>query len=275
MNITFTEALILGAVQGLTEFLPVSSSAHLVFFQNIFGLKEPILFFDICLHLGTLLAVVLFLKDDLKAIILELLKLFNPKTGMSFKQRWIFLNYARFALLAVIATVPTALIGFLFKDQFESLFSSVPAVGSMLIVTGIILYLTKIFKNAQKEIDGISILDAFIIGCAQGLSIAPGISRSGTTISFGIFRGIQQDVAARFSFLLSIPAILGAAVMKFDSHLSLDTGIFPYLGGTVMAGITGYLSLILLSSMIRKGHLSYFSPYCIFAGFLALASALF
>ena len=275
MNIPFTEVLILGAVQGLTEFLPVSSSAHLVFFQNIFGLKEPILYFDICLHLGTLLAVVLFLKDDLKAIILELLKLFNPETGMSFKQRWIILNYARFALLAVIATVPTALIGFLFKDQFEYLFSSVPAVGSMLIITGIILFLTNKFKNAHKGIDGISILDAFIIGCAQGLSIAPGISRSGTTISFGIFRGIQQDVAARFSFLLSIPAILGAAVMKFDAHLSLNAGLLPYLGGTVMAGITGYLSLILLSSMIRKGHLSYFSPYCIFAGFLALASALF
>jgi len=275
MNITFTEALILGAVQGLTEFLPVSSSAHLVFFQNIFGLKEPILFFDICLHLGTLLAVVIFLKDDLKAIILEAIKLFIPGNGTTWKQRWNTSPYAWFAFLAIFATIPTAVIGLLFKDQFEALFSSVPAVGAMLIITGIFLYLTKNIKTSRKEMNNTTLLDAIIIGFAQGIAIAPGISRSGTTISFGIYRGIKQDVAARFSFLLSIPAILGAAVMKFDSALSLHAGILPYAAGAVTAGITGYLSLKLLSSMIRKGHLFYFAPYCAVMGSLALLSALF
>jgi undecaprenyl-diphosphatase len=270
MHITLIEALILGVVQGLTEFLPVSSSAHLVIFQNIFGLKEPIIFFDICLHLGTLLAVVLFLKDDLKAIIIEAVKLFIPVNGTTLKQSWNTSPYARFAFLAVLATIPTALIGFLFKDTFEALFSSVPAVGSMLIVTGVILLLTKKVKNVPKEINEITILDSLIIGVAQGFAIAPGISRSGTTISFGIFRGINQEIAARFSFLLSIPAILGATVVKFDSSLSLNEGMFTYLGGTMVAAITGYLSLKLLSSMIRKGHLYYFSPYCFAVGSLAL-----
>jgi undecaprenyl-diphosphatase len=275
MKITFIEALILGVVQGLTEFLPVSSSAHLVFFQNFFGLKEPIIFFDICLHLGTLLAVLLFLKDDLKAIILEAVKLFFPEKGVTWKQKWNNSHYARFALLAVLATIPTTLIGFAFKEKFEAIFSSVQTVGGMLIVTGVILYLTKKVKNTQKAIDEITVLDSLIIGTAQGLAIAPGISRSGSTISFGIFRGIKQDVAARFSFLLSIPAILGAAVVKFDSSISLNEGILPYAVGTIAAGITGYLSLRILSSMIRKGHLFYFSPYCIVVGSLVLFTPLF
>jgi len=275
MHITLMEALILGAVQGLTEFLPVSSSAHLVIFQNIFGLKEPIIFFDISLHLGTLLAVVLFLKDDLKAIILEAIKLFIPGNGTTWKQRWNTSPYAWFAFLALFATIPTAVIGILFKKQFEALFSSVPAVGAMLIITAIILYLTKKIKNSRKEMSTMTLLDAIIIGSAQGLAIAPGISRSGTTISFGIYRGIKQDVAARFSFLLSIPAILGAAVMKFDSALSLNAELLPYAAGAVTAGIIGYLTLKLLISMISKGHLFYFAPYCAVVGGLALLSAFF
>jgi undecaprenyl-diphosphatase len=273
MNITFIEGVILGLVQGLTEFIPVSSSAHLVFFQNFFGLKEPIIFFDVCLHLGTLLAVVIFLKDDLKSIFLECLSLFIPKDKMELKQRWKSSSYARFALLAIVATIPTSLIGLFFKERFELLFSSVPAVGLMLMVTGVILYLTKRIRNAGKEIDGITILDALIIGVAQGLAIAPGISRSGSTISFGIFRGIKQDIAARFSFLLSIPAILGATIIKFDSPLNLNEGMFTYLAGAIVAALAGYLSLKLLSSMIRKGQLSYFSPYCIVAGSLAVLTS--
>lgn len=275
MNITVIEALILGVVQGLTEFLPVSSSAHLVIFQHLFGFKEPMIFFDVCLHLGTLLAVVLFLKDDLVSIIQESLKLFMPQNETGFKQRWKSAPFVRFALLAILATFPTAIIGFLFKDRFESLFSSVPAVGSMLIVTGIILFLTKNVTPATKKINEITILDAFIIGSVQGLAIAPGISRSGSTIAFGIFRGIRQDLAARFSFLLSIPAILGATIVKFDSHLSLNGGIHIYLAGIITAAIIGYLSLKLLSSMVSKGHLYYFSPYCIAVGSISILTIFF
>jgi undecaprenyl-diphosphatase len=275
MIITLKESLILGIIQGLTEFIPVSSSAHLVIFQHLFGLNEPVIFFDICLHLGTLLAVILFLKDDLRSILIEITKLFISEKENNLSERWATLPYVRFCFFAILATIPTALIGFIFKDKFEAMFSSVPGVGLMLMVTGIILFLTKRYKTSHRGMGSITFFDALIIGCAQGLAIAPGISRSGTTISFGIFRGISQDIAARFSFLLSIPAIMGAAVLKFDSSITLQGDIFSYAAGTIAATITGYFSLKILSSMIRKGQLSYFSPYCIIVGTLSLLSAFF
>ncbi len=197
------QAIILGIIQGLTEFLPISSSGHLVLFQHIFGLKEPELFFDICVHLGTLVAVIIFFRKDLITIITSLIhgsvKFIKKEASLSelFQKPDI-----KLAVLIVIGSVPTAILGLLFKKISDQLFSSLIIVGVMLIVTGIILWCTRWIKKNGRLIDGFSIKNSLVIGIIQGLAIIPGISRSGSTIAFGLFLGIERETAARFFYLL-------------------------------------------------------------------------
>lgn len=269
MNIL--QALILGIVQGLTEFLPVSSSGHLVLFQHIFGLKESELVFDICLHLGTLVAVFIFFRKDIYALIVSILRYcrmvfkkgsFSPDDKDSdFK----------LALLIVAGSVPTAFIGLLFHKIAKQLFSSVLISGSMLITTGIILFFTRYVKSPPKEVSLFSFKDSLIIGISQGLAVMPGLSRSGTTIATGLFLGLNHETAAKYSFLLSIPAILGASLLSF-MDLSKNT-LIPlktYLIGAFAACITGYFALRLLFYIVKKGRLHYFSPYCLIVGIVSI-----
>jgi undecaprenyl-diphosphatase len=253
--------IVLGIIQGLTEFFPVSSSGHLVLFQNMFGLKEPQIFVDVMLHVGTLLSLFVFLRRELLQLFEGfLLFVRNPQkhhTDPRVKQI--------FAL--VVASIPTFFIGYFFSDFFESLFASLRTVGLALLFTGCYLFLTRWARTRQKRL----LLHPFLIGILQGAAIVPGFSRSGLTIGGAIFLGWEREEAARFSFLLSIPAICGAALFQLGK---IDTGSQPWpiiITGVAVSAITGYFALAVLVSVINRGKFHAFSYYCFLAGITAIA----
>lgn len=245
---TVLEAVISGVVQGLTEFLPVSSSGHLVILHKIFGFKEPQLAFDIFLHIGTMVSVLIFFAKDIIDILL--------------RQR-------RMAFLILLACVPTFIIGFLFKDSAENFFGSSMIVGYMLVVTGLWLLAAHLSAARIKSKHEISRLDSFIIGIAQGIAVIPGISRSGATVGAGLMLGLEGSAAVTFSFLLSVPAILGASAVKFthiEKGLTGGALTAPFIAGAVAALVTGMVAIYLFLKAVKAGKLWAFGAYCVLAG---------
>jgi undecaprenyl-diphosphatase len=240
------EAIFLGVVQGLTEFLPVSSSGHLALFQHLFGLKEPILYFDVALHAGTLAAVVIFFWRDLLNLVTDVLAgALELIQGRPWSEVCIRNPQIRFFIFMVIASIPTGFMGFYLKDFFEGLFGSLLAVGFGFWITTILVWLTQFNRfGTEKSLSEMKWYHALFVGIFQGFAIAPGISRSGSTISSGLFCSIERELAARFSFLLSIPAVLGAIVL--EGHKIAKSGeampsMLPIIAGTVVAAVVGYL----------------------------------
>ena len=272
------EAIILGIIQGLTEFLPISSSGHLVLFQQLFGLKEAELFFDVCVHLGTLAAVIVVFYREIQNIIAALLRLVSSAGEKETILRQIDSDpELKMALLIIIGSIPTAVLGLMFKSIADQLFSSSFFTGLALMVTGLLLWLTRRAKldNKGAGIESFSRTKAFIIGIVQGLAIIPGISRSGSTISIGLLLGIDREVAARYSFLLSIPAIVGAAALSLKDGLSqTDPAIRLSLLGAAVAALIGYAALKVLLRMVKKGRLYVFAPYCWLVGIIAILLSL-
>lgn len=239
------EAVISGILQGITEFLPVSSSGHLVILHNLIGLKEPEIGFDIFLHTGTLVAIFIVFWRDILIILKR-------------EKSWIF-----FVLSGSAATVLFVLI---FHGYIESMFSSVKMVGAMLLITGAWL----IFGNFVRfGTEGMTGLKALFIGCAQGIAAFPGISRSGATISTALFLGLDTKTAARFSFLLAIPAVIGAFLFKLKHGIS--TGFNAnYIFGFMASCIVGIIALKLLLRMLHAGRFHFFGIYCILMGIMVL-----
>jgi len=258
---SLSQAIFLGFVQGLTEFLPISSSGHLVFFQSLFKLNEPPIFFDVMLHLGTLLAVVIYFWKDIWKITEGIGSALKGKEG---NREGLILF-----LWIILATIPTGLMGILFKDWFESFFSEPKLVGGMLILTGLVLWLTRFAKKEGKPLGRMVWYDAILIGIAQGIAIIPGISRSGATISTGLFCGLDRELTGKFSFLLSIPAILGATLLEYKK-MDTASGIGTILFGTVVAFGVGILALTFLMKIIKAGKIFNFSYYCCGMGLLMI-----
>ena len=260
---SLNQTVLLGFIQGVTEFLPVSSSAHLVIFQNLFGVNQPQLFLDVALHIGTLVATLLVLRSEverlLKGTLLYLLyQLRGEKDRLTDEHE----TMARLAGLVAVGLIPTGLIGFFFRHQFELLFGSLLAVGVMLMVTGGIVWMTRGVAEGIKDSKTISVLDVLIVGLVQGLAITPGISRSGSTITCGLLRKFRKDFSFQFSFLLSIPAIVGAMILEWETPLLSSGELLRVLAGTATAAVVGYLCLRFLRSVVQQGHLYFFSPYC-------------
>lgn len=257
-------AVILGAIQGITEWLPVSSSGHLVMGQHFLGLSEAPIIFDVMLHFATAIVAMIYFRKDVKNIILAFFDTFKQMRETSFKEAAFATPDHRMAWLIVFGGIPTAVIGFAFEDIFESLFNDLLAVGVALIVTGTILWATK-NAGGKKGMDEFLPKNAWLVGMAQGLAIIPGISRSGSTIGIGMLQGFDREVAARYSFLLSIPTILAAAAIKGKDML--DVGItqaelLPYIAGTAVAMVVGYISIAGLLKIIRGNKFFAFAPYC-------------
>ena len=225
------------------------------------GLKEPHLFFYVMLHLGTLLAVVVFFWTDIGRMVQGSMSMLKRERKDQ--------QGGKLLLLIILATVPTGLMGIIFRDWFESFFSEPKVVGVMLLVTGCVLWVTRYVRGQNKEVDGMRWKDALLIGIAQGMAIMPGISRSGATISTGFYCGLDRTLAGKFSFLLSIPAILGATVLEFPKLETIGT-IWVPLVGTAVAFCVGLLSLKLLMGIIRVGRLFNFSYYCWGVGLLMI-----
>jgi undecaprenyl-diphosphatase len=267
------QAIILGIIQGLTEFLPVSSSAHLVFITDILGLQQNVAF-DTLLHLGTLVAVVgYFWKDVVKIItsfISSIMDIFRGKFKEGLNEK----PFKKLSWLLVVGTIPAGLMGILLQKQFEALFSSIIYVGFFLIITGLLLWGAERVKPGNKDVKDISFKNALVIGIAQGIAIAPGISRSGATISAGLFSGLNRELAARFSFLLSIPAILGAALVQAKDITSFDASTAVLIAGFLSALIFGYLAIKLLLKIIKERTLMVFAYYCWIVGAAAIIISL-
>ena len=257
-------AAILGVVQGLTEFLPVSSSGHLVLFQNWLPVSGDPLAFDLALHLGTLVPVIWVYRADL-------LRVFSDAT--SGEGAYLERPGVRLLLLLVVASIPTALIGLTLEDLFAQLFHSAKAVGVAFGITGTLLWFTRKFAKGSQLAHELPWLRALFIGFAQGIAITPGISRSGTTIAAGLFLGMDREAAARFSFLLSIPAIGGAFILKLGD-LSLDAlSLMPLLIGVLSSAVSGYFALRVLLRLVRSGDFSKFAFYLWPLAIFAMAGA--
>lgn len=254
------QAVVLGVLQGLTEFLPVSSSGHLVLGQHLLGLKEPELLFDVAVHVGTLIAVVACFWRELWTMLRGLwARDENGELGR------------RLILLVMVGSLPTAAIGLLFRHDFEMLFGSVTAVGVALIVTGVLLMATHFAPPARREIWRMGVWRALVIGLVQGVAITPGISRSGSTISAALLLGIDRRLAAQYSFLLSLPAIAGALLLHLK-ELGPDQAVewTPLLAGAGVAAITGLIALKLLIGVVQRGGLHWFAFYCWALGAVSL-----
>jgi len=257
-------AVLLGLLQGLTEFLPVSSSGHLALAQSLIpGFSQPGVLFDVTLHIGTLVAVCIYFWQDLWGMALSLFSSGKEDAAVSRRMLW----------LLIAGSVPTAAIGLLFRKQFEAMFSDIYGVGVWFIVTGVLLFLTDRVSTRGRELSAMGLLDALVIGIAQGLAIIPSLSRSGTTIAAGVFLGLERGLLVRYSFLLSIPAVAGAFVLELVTHRheALE-GFDPlaYGAGTVAALMVGYWSIGVLLNMTRSRRLSVFAYYCWAIGGLAL-----
>ncbi len=272
-------AVVLGAIQGLTEFLPVSSSGHLVIAQHLFGLREPEILFDVGVHLGTLVAVLFYFRRDLAGILAAVTRygarLFNVSAMRSALRTDADL---RMAWLIIVGSVPTAVIGLLMKKAADQLFGSMLLAGCMLLVTGVLLLLTRLAPPPAEPVAGgepqFRSPKAFAIGVVQGLAIIPGISRSGSTIAAALFLGLSRDTAARFSFLLSIPAIVGAALLTARDVTGETAGQLPVLLlGALTSCVVGYLSLKFLVYIVNRGRLHMFAPYVLVVGTLAVIMA--
>ena len=267
-------ALILGAIQGITEFLPISSSGHLVITHHLLGVPEPDLLFNISVHAGTLLAVFVVFRKDLAAVLREPFRAASDRDAWSGPTR-LFSTYPALRLLLLIAaaSVPTAAIGIAFKDSFERMFSSLPTVGIALIVTGVFLFATCWARPGGRGVLTMTMTAALLVGIAQGCAITPGISRSGATICMALYLGTDREFAGRFSFLAAIPAIIGAEIIGLAGAGDLDT---IYLGtlaaGMAAAVVVGYFALRLLLVFLRRGKMYWFAPYCWLAGALVLFS---
>jgi undecaprenyl-diphosphatase len=271
--IDWLAATVLGLVQGATEYLPVSSSGHLAIAQHLFGLREPALLFDIVLHTATLLVVVWYYRRDVGSIVRETmagLKALAARDSWNATQSR-FPGF-RLAWLIALGTLPTGIIGILFEERFERLFGSLGTVGLMLWVTGLILLVTRIVPKGGKGIARMRARDALVVGLAQGLAITPGISRSGATIATALLLGIERETAARYSFLLSAPSIVGALLLKIGDAGG-EVGMVATTFGFLAALVSGYVCLALLVRVVKRGRLAWFAPYCMVVGLLALVLA--
>jgi len=251
---TILEAIISGIVQGIAEFLPISSSGHLVLVHSFFGFKEPSMFFDICLHVATLGAVILFFIKDISGLVRRK-------------------DYKLLGCI-IIGTIPAVLAAFLFEEKISGFFTDIRRVAFMFLVTAIALFAGQ-FAQWKRKTGGKSLapLSALKVGLAQALALIPGISRSGITISTGIVSGIGSEDAFKFSFLLSIPVIAGAAVykaLKIDLASAVAGNVLNYMMGMIAAFFVGLISLYLLRKVIKAGRLYIFGVYCLILGVLGI-----
>ncbi|HEX9204968.1 MAG TPA: undecaprenyl-diphosphate phosphatase [Candidatus Deferrimicrobiaceae bacterium] len=259
---TFLQAILLGLLQGATEFLPVSSSGHLFLAQRLLGLNEPELAFDLLLHVGTLAAVVFFLRSEIAAILSSLFRRDSREAPSGWGRRDVG--------LAILASIPTAAIGFAFHHTVETGLTYRGIGARYLVLTTLLLLSTHIRLRHKEDPDRIDVWEAVAIGVIQGAAVFPGLSRSGSTIALALLLGIAPLRAAKFSFLISLPAILGGTLVTLRKGVSHLPGVVPSAAGFVVALVVGYLALLLVERLVVRGRFHRFAPYT-----LALAGLCF
>ena len=261
---SYLQAVILGLIQGLTEFLPVSSSGHLALLQHFFGINgDDVLLFTVLLHVGTLISVFFMYWKDIWELIKELFMtigdIFTGK-GLRLDERPI----RKLGVLIITASIPTAIIGFAFNDFFEGLYSNILFIGIGFMITGTMLFLSERFGSNSRDLDKMNLRNAVFIGILQGIAIYPGISRSGSTIVGGLTTGLKRELAVRFAFLISVPAIMGSALLEGKDALQegIDMSVLgPVVAGMAVAAVSGVIAIKAMIKVVSDRKLKYFSFY--------------
>lgn len=264
----------LGLVQGIAEFLPISSSGHLSLFQNFFGLQsaeESNLFLDVVLHLGTLLSVFIYYWHDIVSMVQEFFRgcaaLVHPDPAEKEPPA-----ARRMVLLVIVGTIPLFAI-LPIKKYIDNLYNNTWFIACALLVTGCLLFISDRLSKGHKTERSVSLVDILLVGCAQAVATVPGLSRSGSTISAAMLLGCRRDFAVRYSFLMSIPAVIGANILSLTDAVKagIDWSMMPaYLVGVIVAAVSGYFAIRLVNSFANKGKFGKFAYYCWGAGILAL-----
>ena len=279
---TFLSAIILGLIQGLAEFLPISSSGHLSLFQNFFGLQtaeQSSMFFDVLLHLGTLIAVVVYYWEEVRGMVAEFIQMCRELMGQrSSRPTKEAFEMRRLILLIIVGTLPLFLV-LPIKSRVEALYGSTVFIGLALLATGALLFFSDRMGRGHKTLRSVTLTDVLLIGCAQAVAVVPGLSRSGSTISAGLLRGMDRKAAVRFSFLLSLPAVVGANLLSLKDAFQggVDLSLMPaYIVGVCVAAMSGYAAIGVINRLSERGKFGMFAWYCWGAGTIALIlSALF
>lgn len=270
----YIESIILGLVQGLTEFLPVSSSGHLALLQHFFGVKgDSVLIFTVMLHVGTLVSVFIMYWGDIRELIKELfftLKDLITGKGLKLDERPV----RKLGVMIIVATIPTTAMGLGLNKFFESLNANIPAIGASWIITGFLLFFADRVGKGNRDIDKMNFRNSLFIGVMQGIAICPGISRSGSTMVGGLLTGLEREFAVKFAFLISIPTILGAAVLELPEALKATTSgtmsMGPMLAGIAVAAVSGVLAIKAMIKVVVARKLKYFSYYVWALGVFAI-----
>ena len=269
------QGIIIGIVQGLTEFLPVSSSAHLIFIQKLLGVESS-LAFDTFLHLGSLIAVLLFFRVDIYKMLRAWWLSIGDILQRRFREGFRYDPYKRLAWYVILATIPVGVVGVLFESEVDALFAgSLYVPGFFLFVTGTILFLSQRIASGKIDISNMGWFQSLFMGLGQACAIMPGLSRSGTTIAAGLVIGLDKEFAAKFSFILSIPAILGAFIVQLKdigSSMAIDGG--AVILGFVAAFISGYFAIKWLLDLIQNKSLDVFSYYCWIVGVIVFVGSI-
>lgn len=275
---TYFEATILGLVQGLAEFLPISSSGHLALLQNWFDIDETkVLLFTVLLHVGTLVSVFIVYWKDIWELIKELaltIKDLCTGKGLRMEERPV----RKLGVMIIVATIPTAIIGFAFSDFFDSLYTSVLPIGMGLIITGFLLVFAEKIGTANRGIKEMNIRNAVFVGLVQGIAICPGISRSGSTLFGSLVCNLDRKFAVKFVFLISIPSILGSAIL--EAPAAIEAGVTaaqmgPVLWGMAVAAVSGLVAIKTMIKIVSDKKLSYFSYYVWILGLIVVGYSLF
>ncbi len=280
-------AIIMGVVQGIAEFLPISSDGHLALMSNILHMKADTgLLFNVMLHFGTLVAVCIAFWKDILELICEGFHMIGDLSANA----WCYINqsgkqketgyrqvistpYRRFVLMVIVSTIPTGLIGVLCKDFIEGISNNILITGVCLIITGLCLTLADRTETGKKNESDVSYTDAGILGVAQGFAIMPGLSRSGTTITAALLLGLDRNFAVKYSFIMSIPAILGAVVLEvkdFSMDMVTQNQLMNYMVGTVIAAAVGFFAIKTMLVLVRGKKFKYFAYYCFVIGAVAI-----
>lgn len=285
------KAIIMGVVQGICEFLPVSSSGHLAIFKQILNINTDTgLLFDVMLHIGTLAAIFVVYSKDVKQLIIEgftiiglfikkvftsLFNLFRKSGNKKEIVKIITTPYRKFVMLIIVSTIPTAIIGLLLKDLIEYAANTLIIPGIMLLITGILLIIADKAKKGHKTAEEAGYKSALAVGVSQGFATLPGLSRSGTTITACLLCGFDKAFAVKYSFIMSIPAILGSMILElkdFSSISIVKSELYCYVIGTIVAGIVGYICILTMLKIVRGKKFTGFSIYCFIVGIIAVVA---
>ena len=284
---TLLNAILLGLLQGLAEFLPISSSGHLAIFEVLFKVENAGMVFDILLHLGTLLAIFVAYWKDIKMLVVEgflivfgsignagrfIINITRKDNKLTYNQI-INTPYRKFVVLVIVSTIPTGIIGIVLKDIIDAASSSLLVTGTCLLITGLMLIVSDMVQPGKKKPNQVKYREAGIIGIVQGLATFPGISRSGSTITACLLCGFDKSFAVKYSFIMSIPAVMGAAILElkdFGEVAVTSTELVYYGIGTLVAALVGYICIKTMLVVVRGKKFKYFAYYCFAIGLFSI-----